>query len=130
MSNASSQGPPVLQFQNTVKDYGGKRIGPVDLSIGRGEIMGFLGPNGSGKTTCIRLMLGLILPSSGNVRVNGYNPISKHVEALNRVAYSPELPNIQTFLTPTELLTLVGYAVEGLNVFRNGIVSIHAYVSR
>jgi len=107
MSNPSSQGPSVLQFQNTVKDYGSKKIGPVDLNIGKGEIVGFLGPNGSGKTTCMRLMLGLIRPSSGNVRVNGYDPISKHVEALNHVAYSPELPNIQTFLTPTELLTLV-----------------------
>src|SRR5256712_10172522 len=112
MSNPSSQGPLVLQFQNTVKDYGSKKIGPVDLSIGKGEIVGFLGPNGSGKTTCIRLMLGLIRPSSGNVRVNGFDPISKHVEALNHVAYSPELPNIQTFLTPTELLTLVLHELE------------------
>ena len=112
MSNPSSQGPSILQFQNTVKDYGSKKIGPVDLSIGKGEIVGFLGPNGSGKTTCIRLMLGLIRPSSGNVRVNGYDPISKHVEALNHVAYSPELPNIQTFLTPTELLTLVLHELE------------------
>ena len=95
-----------------MKDYGSKKIGPVDLSIGKGEIVGFLGPNGSGKTTCIRLMLGLIRPSSGNVRVNGYDPISKHVEALNHVAYSPELPNIQTFLTPTELLTLVLHELE------------------
>ena len=112
MSNPSSQGPSILQFQNTVKDYGSKKIGPVDLNIGKGEIVGFLGPNGSGKTTCMRLMLGLIRPSSGNVRVNGYDPISKHVEALNHVAYSPELPNIQTFLTPTELLTLVLHELE------------------
>src|SRR5437867_10173386 len=90
MSNPSSQGPSVLQFQNTVKDYGSKKIGPVDLNIGKGEIVGFLGPNGSGKTTCMRLMLGLIRPSSGNVRVNGYDPISKHVEALNHVARSEE----------------------------------------
>src|SRR5712692_1933901 len=107
MSNSSSHNLPVLLFQNTVKDYGGKRIGPVDLSIGKGDIVGFLGPNGSGKTTCIYLLLREIRPSSGNVRLNGYDPISKHVEALNHVAYSPELPNIQTFLTPTELLTLV-----------------------
>src|SRR5437879_13877185 len=107
MSNPSSQGPSILQFQNTVKDYGSKKIGPVDLSIGKGEIVGFLGPNGSGKTTCIRLMLGLIRPSSGNVRVNGYDPISKHVEALNHVAYSHEQPNIHTFITPTDRLTFV-----------------------
>ena len=71
--------------------------------------MGFLGPNGSGKTTCIRLILGLIRASSGTVRVNGYDPISKHVRALKHVAYSPELPNLQTFLTPAELLSLVSH---------------------
>ena len=69
--------------------------------------MGFLGPNGSGKTTCIRLLLGLMKPSSGIVRVRGLDPVTRHVHALKKVGYSPELPNIQAFLTPRELLTLV-----------------------
>lgn len=81
----------------------------MDLEVRKGQIVGFLGPNGSGKTTCIRLILGLIRASSGTVRVNGYDPISKHVRALRNVAYSPELPNLQTFLTPTELLSLVSH---------------------
>jgi len=81
----------------------------VDLEVLKGQVVGFLGPNGSGKTTCIRLILGLIRASSGSVRVNGYDPISKHVHALKHVAYSPELPNLQTFLTPTELLSLVSH---------------------
>jgi len=81
----------------------------VDLEVQKGQVVGFLGPNGSGKTTCIRLILGLIRASSGKVRVNGYDPISKHVRALKHVAYSPELPNLQTFLTPTELLALVSH---------------------
>jgi len=81
----------------------------VDLEVQKGQVVGFLGPNGSGKTTCIRLILGLIRASSGTVRVNGYDPISKHVRALRHVAYSPELPNLQTFLTPTELLSLVSH---------------------
>jgi ABC-2 type transport system ATP-binding protein len=92
-----------------MKNYGSKTIGPVELEIQKGQIVGFLGPNGSGKTTCIRLILGLIRASSGTIRVNGYDPISKHVRALRHVAYSPELPNLQTFLTPTELLTLVSH---------------------
>ncbi len=71
--------------------------------------MGFLGPNGSGKTTCIRLILGLIRPTSGMVKVNGFDPIANHVEALKHVAYSPELPNIQTFLSPRELLNLISH---------------------
>jgi ABC-2 type transport system ATP-binding protein len=81
----------------------------VDLEVQKGQVVGFLGPNGSGKTTCIRLILGLIRASSGTVRVNGYDPISKHVRALRHVAYSPELPNLQTFLTPIELLSLVSH---------------------
>ena len=81
----------------------------MDLEVQKGQVVGFLGPNGSGKTTCIRLILGLIRASSGTVRVNGYDPISKHVRALKHVAYSPELPNLQTFLTPTELLSLVSH---------------------
>jgi len=86
----------------------------VDLEVAKGQVVGFLGPNGSGKTTCIRLILGLIRASSGTVRVNGYDPISKHVRALRHVAYSPELPNLQSFLTPTELLSLVSHELVGI----------------
>ncbi len=109
----------IIQFRNAIKDYGRKKIGPVNFEIKKGQVIGFLGPNGSGKTTCIRLILGLIRPSSGEVRVNGFDPASKHVNALKRVAYSPELPNIQTFLTPRELLTLVSHEL-GFPSFWNG----------
>jgi ABC-2 type transport system ATP-binding protein len=98
----------VISFQDAVKNYGTRKtIGPVNFDVRKGEVLGFLGPNGSGKTTCIRMMLGLIRPSSGIVRVNGLDPISNHVNSLRNVAYSPELPNIQSFLTPSELLSLV-----------------------
>ncbi len=101
--------PAVIEFSNATKDYGSlKRIGPVSFSVEQGEVVGFLGPNGSGKTTCIRLLLGLMKPSSGTVRVRGLNPVSQHVNALKKVGYSPELPNIQAFLTPRESLTLIG----------------------
>jgi ABC-2 type transport system ATP-binding protein len=99
----------VIEFSSATKDYGSlKRIGPVSFSINQGDVVGFLGPNGSGKTTCIRLLLGLMKPTSGTVRVRGLDPVSQHVKALKNVGYSPELPNIQAFLTPRELLTLVG----------------------
>ena len=100
----------VIELNKAVKDYGSnRRIGPANLTISKGEIVGFLGPNGSGKTTCIRLILGLIRPTSGTVKVNGFDPITNHVEALRHVAYSPELPNIQTFLSPRELLNLISH---------------------
>jgi ABC-2 type transport system ATP-binding protein len=58
-------------------------------------------------------MLGLIRATSGGVTVNGFDPFSRHVEALRNVGYSPELPNIQTFLTPRELLSLVSHELPG-----------------
>ncbi|TMI60838.1 ABC transporter ATP-binding protein, partial [Candidatus Bathyarchaeota archaeon] len=118
-SHPDKTSPSVIEFRDTIKNYGSKTIGPVDLEVQKGQVVGFLGPNGSGKTTCIRLILGLIRASSGTVRVNGYDPVSKHVRALRHVAYSPELPNLQTFLTPTELLSLVSHEL-GLPSRSNG----------
>jgi len=97
---------PVIEFSGAIKLYGEKRIGPVQFSVSKGEIFGFLGPNGSGKTTCIRMLLGLAKPSAGKVWLRGMDPIRSHVEALTGVGYSPELPNIQTFLSPREVLLL------------------------
>jgi ABC-2 type transport system ATP-binding protein len=126
----------VIELTEAIKDYGNnKRIGPANLSVKKGEVLGFLGPNGSGKTTCIRLMLGLIRPTSGFVKVNGFDPIRYHVEALRNVAYSPELPNIQTFLTPKEFLNLVSHELNfSDNATRNNeinrvleLVGLHEY---
>ena len=98
----------VLSFEEAVKDYGSKKIGPISFSVKQGEVVGLLGPNGSGKSTSIRLALGLSRPSSGTVRTMGLNPIRDHVRALANVGYSPELPNLQTFMSPNELLDLIG----------------------
>jgi ABC-type multidrug transport system ATPase subunit len=96
----------VISFEEAAKDYGPKEIGPVTFSVARGEIVGFLGPNGSGKSTTIRMLLGLIKPTAGVVRLMQRDPLRDHVRALEHVGYSPELPNLQSFLTPKELLRL------------------------
>jgi len=100
-----------VQFEETVKDYGSKVIGPLTFSVGKGEIVGLLGPNGSGKSTSIRLMLGLIRPSLGRVMLMGLDPLRHHVKALDKVGYSPELANLQAFMTPSEFLELAGRMV-------------------
>jgi ABC-2 type transport system ATP-binding protein len=82
--------------------------------VERGEIFGFLGPNGSGKTTCIRMLLGLARPSAGRVRLRGLDPLRDHIGAVTGVGYSPELPNIQSFMTPRQVLALSAREI-GLN---------------
>ncbi|HKM60454.1 MAG TPA: ATP-binding cassette domain-containing protein, partial [Candidatus Bathyarchaeia archaeon] len=58
MEAVTANSSAVIELNKAVKDYGGnRRIGPANLTISKGEIVGFLGPNGSGKTTCIRLIL-------------------------------------------------------------------------
>jgi ABC-2 type transport system ATP-binding protein len=96
----------VISFEQAVKDYGTKVIGPVSFAVEKGEIVGFLGPNGSGKSTTIRMLLGLIRPTSGVVRLMQLDPLRQHAKALENVGYSPELPNLQSFLSPKELLQL------------------------
>jgi ABC-2 type transport system ATP-binding protein len=70
---------PVIQAAGLVKRYGRGRdaktaLDGLDLSVDEGEVFGYLGPNGAGKTTTIRLMLDLIRPTAGQVRVFGQNP--------------------------------------------------------
>jgi ABC-2 type transport system ATP-binding protein len=104
----------VLVLEEATKDYGLKKIGPISFSVEEGDIVGILGPNGSGKSTIIRMALGLAKPTSGNVRLMGLDPIREHSKALRCVGYSPELPNLQTFLTPREFLNLISKEL-GLN---------------
>lgn len=98
----------IVVFDQAVKDYGSKTIGPLSFTVGKGEVVGLLGPNGSGKSTSIRMLLGLSRPTSGRVALLGLDPIRDHARALGHVGYSPELPNLQTFMTPRTLLKLVG----------------------
>ena len=79
----------VISFDQAVKDYGPKQIGPVTFSVGTGEIVGFLGPNGSGKSTSIRLLLGLMRPTSGVVRLMQKDPLKEHVRPLSRSGTPP-----------------------------------------
>jgi ABC-2 type transport system ATP-binding protein len=98
----------VARLDGAEKDYGSKKIGPLSFSVNSGEVLGLLGPNGAGKSTSIRMLLGLLRPTLGKVTLMGLDPLHDHVKALRDVGYSPELPNLQTFLTPRELLGLMG----------------------
>jgi ABC-2 type transport system ATP-binding protein len=77
----------------------------VDLHVPTGSIYGFLGPNGSGKTTTMRLVLGLLRPLAGRITVLGSRMPEDGPSILARVGYVPEQPHLDSTLTVRELLT-------------------------
>lgn len=87
MSNELDQ---ALQLRSLTKRYG-KQAGilDLDLTVFQGEVFGFLGPNGSGKTTTIRLLLGLIHPTHGNSRILGRDSVNAGPEVRALVGYVP-----------------------------------------
>ena len=80
----------VIKVENLAKSYGGfQALSGIGFEVKRGEIFGFLGPNGAGKTTAIRCMLDLIRPSSGLLRIVGYDPQRDPVAVRARCGYLP-----------------------------------------
>lgn len=78
----------------------------VSFEVRRGEIFGFIGPNGAGKTTSIKMMLQLIFPTHGQVKLFGESTFDP--DARRRLGYLPENPYIYTYLKPLEFLELCG----------------------
>lgn len=78
----------------------------LDLEVRRGEILGYLGPNGSGKTTTLKLLLGLLRPDRGEARVLG-EPLDSRAWRF-RAGYLPENPYLYDYLTPVEYLDYAG----------------------
>ena len=78
----------------------------VSFEVRRGEVFGFIGPNGAGKTTSIKMMLQLIFPTSGQVKLFGESTFQP--EARQRLGYLPENPYIYAYLKPLEFLDLCG----------------------
>ena len=75
---------PAIEVRGLRKAYGGlEAVRGVDFTVGRGEVVGFLGPNGAGKSTTIRMLCGLLRPTSGTALVGGTD-VSRNPEAVKR----------------------------------------------
>ncbi len=106
-------GEVVIETRNLTKDYRDfwgvpkvTALKALDLQIQQGEVFGLLGPNGSGKTTTIKLLLGLLFPSSGEAKVFG-EPAT-NVSKNERIGYLPEESYLYRFLNADETLDFYG----------------------
>jgi ABC-2 type transport system ATP-binding protein len=96
----------MIEVRGVTKTFGTKRaVDQLDLHVRAGELFAFLGPNGAGKTTTIKMVCGLLTPTSGVVRVGGHPAAS--AEARQLLAYVPDQPYLYEKLTGREFLRFV-----------------------
>ena len=98
-----------IVIENLTKNYGGfLALDNLSLKIKENEDIALLGPNGAGKTTSIKILCGLLRPSSGTAYIEGINVVEKRELALSKVGAIVETPEFYPYLTPEEILSYLG----------------------
>src|SRR5262245_39077228 len=106
---------PLVDFSAVTKSFGQKTaLENVSWTLPRGMISGLLGPNGAGKTTLFRLLMGILKPSSGTIRIGGLDSFEDRVEVKRLVGYLPDEPIFYSYLSGREILELSA-AMHGLD---------------
>jgi len=99
----------MIEIREVVKHFGDVRaVDGLSLTVPSGEFFCVLGPNAAGKTTTIKMVVGLIRPNSGSVRVAGFDVQTQPLEARARLSYVPDFPFLYDKLTPWEFLRFTG----------------------
>jgi ABC-2 type transport system ATP-binding protein len=97
-----------IEVKNLAKNFGDlKAVNSLSLSVKEGELFGLLGPNGSGKTTTVKLLTGQLRPTKGNATVLGINVLKDPLKVRELVGIIPEQETPPSFLTAEEYLTFV-----------------------
>lgn len=91
------------------------RLGPLDLRVAPGEILGVMGPNGAGKTTLLRLLWGFTRPDGGTISVFGLQPHLEQIKVRLRAGYLSENPRFYPSLTARQFLRFIGRFYDGWN---------------
>jgi ABC-2 type transport system ATP-binding protein len=111
----------VIRLTDLTKRYGKfTAVDGISLEVPRGELFGLLGPNGAGKTTTMRMIAGILRPTSGSVLVGGVDMLSRPLEAKSRIGFIPDRPFVYDKLTGGEFLRFAAalYGQDGAVVER------------
>ena len=113
----------MIEITALTKRYGSfTAVDAIDLVVPKGELFGFLGPNGAGKTTTLRMIAGILRPSSGTVRIAGVDVAKEPMVAKSILGYIPDRPFIYDKLTGAEFLRFVAglYSQSGKAIEHRG----------
>ena len=95
----------MIEIEHLVRRYGTRTaVNDLSLTVHPGEVLAFLGPNGAGKTTTIKTIVGLLLPTSGQVRVCDIDAVKSPREASRHIGYVPDQPYLYEKLSGREFL--------------------------
>ena len=111
----------MIELKELTKHYGKfTAVNSISLEIPRGTLYGLLGPNGAGKTTTMRMIAGILRPTSGSVTVAGYDVVTRPMEAKQRLGFIPDRPFVYDKLTGAEFLRFVAglYGQSGSEIDR------------
>jgi ABC-2 type transport system ATP-binding protein len=98
----------MIELLHVSKSYGNKvAVNDLHLTIKTGEMFAFLGPNGAGKTTTIKMMCGLLFPTTGVIRIAGFDLETRGEEARQQISYVPDTPFLYEKLTGREVLRFI-----------------------
>lgn len=113
----------MVKLEGLKKNYGKKEaVRGIDLTIPRGELFVLVGPNGAGKTTTLKMLTGLLRPTSGRIEIGGVDMVADPMRAKDLLSFVPDIPYIYEKLTPRELLRFIGklYRLETTTIEKEG----------
>ena len=114
----------IIEVQNLSKQF--KEIRAVDnlsLNVYKGDVFGFLGPNGAGKSTTIRMLLSLIKPSGGNIKLFGKSLKENRIEILKKIGAIVEKPDFYGYMTAYKNMEILG-KISGSNISKKRIMEM------
>jgi ABC-2 type transport system ATP-binding protein len=99
----------MIRTEHLTKSYGGlTAVNDLNLDLPQGQFFAFLGPNGAGKTTTIKLLAGLLKPTSGRALIGGYDIQKDPIAARKLISFVPDMPFLYDKLEPMEFMLFIG----------------------
>lgn len=113
----------MIEVNSVTKTYGSRKaVDNISFTVDSGEIVGFLGPNGAGKTSTMKMITGYMPPTSGSIKIAGFDIIDDSIKAKRHIGYLPEMPPLYLDMTVEAYLAFVSELKEVPRQSRKSII--------